>query len=114
MAKKFGFTLGAALAKTTAAAVVSGEAPTAAPPEEPISAPEAEASALERQAGVVPLTIHVAPGDRKRLKQLSLDSGRSLQSLGIEAWSLLMQSRGLPPLAPTKANVPDGRRKRSG
>ena len=113
MSKKFGFSLDSVLAGTDAAEVAKGTA-AETPAEAPIAAPEAEGSALEREAGIKPLTIHLAPGDHRRLKQLALDSGRSLQSLGIEAWSLLMQSRGLAPLAPTKANVPDGRRKRGG
>ncbi len=58
---------------------------------------------------VVPINVLVAPEDRRRLKQLSLDSNLSLQKLGHEAWNLLLQKRGLPPLKPVSANVPSGR-----
>lgn len=113
--KKFGFSLEGAIAKSKAVEVVTGE-PAAPPSTEPApAAPPEPASAaqrtVERPLDIVPVTIQVTPEDRKRLRQLALDSGRSLQSLGIEAWSLLLESRGLSPLAPTKANVPDGRRK---
>ena len=117
MAKGFGFSLEKALAKSKAAEVVTGEpaappatAPAPAAPPEPASAVQ---RTVERPLDIVPVTIQVTPEDRKRLRQLALDSGRSLQSLGIEAWSLLLESRGLSPLAPTKANVPDGRRRKA-
>ncbi len=58
---------------------------------------------------VVPINVLVAPEDRRRLRQLSLDSNLSLQKLGHEAWNLLLQKRGLPPLRPVTANVPSGR-----
>ena len=58
---------------------------------------------------VVPVNILVAPEDRRRLRQLSLDSNLSLQKLGHEAWNLLLQKRGLPPLKAVSANVPSGR-----
>ncbi len=58
---------------------------------------------------VVPINVLVAPEDRRRLKQLSLDSNLSLQKLGHEAWNLLLQKRGLPPLKPVSANIPSGR-----
>ena len=58
---------------------------------------------------VVPINVLVAPEDRRRLKQLSLDCNLSLQKLGHEAWNLLLQKRGLPPLKPVSANVPSGR-----
>ncbi len=61
---------------------------------------------------VVPINILVAPEDRRRLKQLSLDCNLSLQKLGHEAWNLLLQQRGLPPLKPVSANVPSGRSNR--
>jgi hypothetical protein len=60
-------------------------------------------------AAVVPVNILVAPEDRRRLRQLSLDTNLSLQKLGHEAWNLLLQKRGLPPLKPVSANVPSGR-----
>lgn len=58
---------------------------------------------------VVPVNILVAPEDRRRLRQLSLDANLSLQKLGHEAWNLLLQQRGLPPLKAVSANVPSGR-----
>ncbi len=58
---------------------------------------------------IVPVNILVAPEDRRRLRQLSLDANLSLQKLGHEAWNLLLQKRGLPPLKPVSANVPSGR-----
>ena len=58
---------------------------------------------------VVPVNILVAPEDRRRLRQLSLDANLSLQKLGHEAWNLLLQKRGLPPLKAVSANVPSGR-----
>jgi hypothetical protein len=57
----------------------------------------------------VPINILVTPEDRRRLRQLSLDTNLSLQKLGHEAWSLLLQKRGLAPLTPVAANVPSGR-----
>lgn len=64
-------------------------------------------------ASVVALTVLVDPADRKRVRQLALDTERSIQSLGIEAWSLLLQQRGLPPLRQVTANVPSGRKRSS-
>ena len=58
---------------------------------------------------VVPVNVLVAPEDRRRLRQLSLDTNLSLQKLGHEAWNLLLHKRGLPPLKPVSANVPSGR-----
>jgi hypothetical protein len=58
---------------------------------------------------IVPLNILVTPRDRKRLRQLSLDTGLSLQKLGHEAWNKLLESRGLEPLEAVTANVPSGR-----
>jgi hypothetical protein len=58
---------------------------------------------------IVPVHIMVTPSDRKRLRQLSLDTELSLQKLGHEAWNLLLKSRGLEPLTPVAANVPSGR-----
>lgn len=60
---------------------------------------------------VVPVNVLMTPGDRHRLKQLSLDTGLSLQKLGHEAWNMLLEKRGLPPLEPVSANVPSGRRR---
>ena len=58
---------------------------------------------------IVPVNVLVAPEDRRRLRQLSLDANLSLQKLGHEAWNLLLQKRGLPPLKPVSASVPSGR-----
>ncbi len=61
---------------------------------------------------IVPVNILVTPRDRKRLRQLSLDTGLSLQKLGHEAWNKLLELRGLEPLEPVTANVPSGRVRR--
>ena len=76
--------------------------------------PEAPSATTNRTAettgqSVVPVNILVAPEDRRRLRQLSLDANLSLQKLGHEAWNLLLQKRGLPPLKAVSANVPSGR-----
>lgn len=60
---------------------------------------------------IVPITILVTPEDRKRLRQLSLDSETSLQKLGHEAWNRYLQWKGLDPLTPVTANVPSGLRR---
>lgn len=85
--------------------------------EEPIASPAAPASATPaaQEAGgpaIVPVNILVTPRDRKRLRQLSLDTGLSLQKLGHEAWNRLLESRGLEPLEAVAANVPSGRARR--
>lgn len=61
---------------------------------------------------IVPVNVLITPGDRKRLRQLSLDTGLSLQKLGHEAWNLLLEARGLEPLKAAAANVPSGRARR--
>ncbi len=75
---------------------------------EPSSATRKEVAEAVGQS-VVPVNILVAPEDRRRLRQLSLDTNLSLQKLGHEAWNLLLQKRGLPPLKAVSANVPSGR-----
>lgn len=80
--------------------------------EVPSAATENRVEAQARESGgqtVVPVNILVAPEDRRRLRQLSLDANLSLQKLGHEAWNMLLQKRGLPPLRPVSANVPSGR-----
>ena len=61
---------------------------------------------------IVPINVLVTPRDRKRLRQLSLDTGLSLQKLGHEAWNRLLEARGLEPLEAVAANVPSGRTRR--
>ncbi len=61
------------------------------------------------EPAVVPINILVTPPDRKRLRQLSLDTGLSLQKLGHEAWNRLLDARGLPRLEPASASIPSGR-----
>lgn len=76
----------------------------------PAAAPSVSNGAGEMAGqSVVPVNILVAPEDRRRLRQLSLDANLSLQKLGHEAWNLLLQKRGLPPLKAVSANVPSGR-----
>ena len=94
-------------APPSAAAPTPGEAL-----DPPNAAGRAEPETQPQEAGgqaVVPVNILVAPEDRRRLRQLSLDADLSLQKLGHEAWNLLLQKRGLPPLKPVSANVPSGR-----
>jgi hypothetical protein len=61
---------------------------------------------------IVPVSVLVTPADRKRLRQLSLDTGLSLQRLGHEALNMMLEARGLEPLQAVSANVPSGRSKR--
>ncbi len=63
-------------------------------------------------AKIVPVSVLVSPKDRKRLRQLSLDTGLSIQKLGHEAFNRMLEARGLPPLEAVSANVPSGRSKR--
>lgn len=76
----------------------------------PAEADAAPAPALSGPA-IVPVNMLVTPEDRHRLRQLSLDTGLSLQKLGHEAWNLLLAKRGLPPLTRVSANIPSGRRR---
>ena len=82
----------------------------APPPEAPSAPTTPEPSGPE----IVPVNMLVTPADRKRLKELSLHTDRSLQKLGHEAWNLLLAKRGLPPLESVSANVPSGRRRPRG
>ncbi len=68
-----------------------------------------EASPHKAGPAIVPINVLVTPQDRRRLRQLSLDTGLSLQKLGHEAWNRLLASRGLDALEPVAANVPSGR-----
>lgn len=86
--------------------------------EEPVAAPitvaVSDAAAVRDNAAptIVPVNVLVTPRDRKRLRQLSLDTGLSLQKLGHEAWNRLLEARGLEPLEAVAANVPSGRTRR--
>lgn len=85
--------------------------------EEPAVAPiaaTAEATPVRDSASptIVPINVQVTPRDRKRLRQLSLDTGLSLQKLGHEAWNRLLEARGLEPLEAVAASVPSGRSRR--
>lgn len=84
--------------------------------EEPIAAVRAATPPIANEKGnapaIVPVNILITPRDRKRLRQLSLDSGLSLQKLGHEAWNRLLEARGLESLEPVAANVPSGRSRR--
>lgn len=72
----------------------------------------ADTEVRQGSPAIVPVNILVTPRDRKRLRQLSLDTGLSVQKLGHEAWNRLLESRGLEPLEPVTANVPSGRARR--
>ena len=81
----------------------------------PIAAAAEDAPASVRSPtgpAIVPINVLVTPRDRKRLRQLSLDSGLSLQKLGHEAWNRLLEARGLESLEAVAANVPSGRARR--
>lgn len=85
------------------------------PPEAPVPLPApilGQESAIAAPQTIVPVNIFVTPADRRRLRQLSLDTGLSVQRLGHEAWNLLLEARGLAPLESVAANVPSGRLKR--
>ena len=84
------------------------EAPAVASVSTPVVVPVLVGAA---QQPIVPVNVLVTPADRKRLRQLSLDSGVSVQRLGHEAWNLLLEAKGLSPLEPVAANIPSGRRK---
>lgn len=81
-------------------------------PPEPIKPVEPAPVSIPASDKIVPINFLVTPADRKRLRQLSLDTGLSLQKLGHEAWNALLKERGLAPLEPVTANVPSGRSKR--
>lgn len=88
----------------TASAIAPVEAvPASSPP--PFAKPKADS------AEGVPLSILVSAKDRKRLRQLALDKEVSLQTLGIKAWSLLLEAEGLEGLEPQTANRPSGRKR---
>lgn len=94
---KRGRSLEAALSKVAPAEL---EAFKAAP------APELEKATRKK---LVAVTMYVSADDHQRLSDLSHFSKTSLQKLGIEAWNLLLISRGHPPLQPTSADRPSGR-----
>ena len=80
----------------------------------PIVATTTDTSPVRESAtpAIVPINVQVTPRDRKRLRQLSLDTGLSLQKLGHEAWNRLLEGRGLEPLEAVAASVPSGRSRR--
>lgn len=80
----------------------------------PIAAATAEVAPVRDSASpaIVPINVQVTPRDRRRLRQLSLDTGLSLQKLGHEAWNRLLEARGLEPLEAVAASVPSGRSRR--
>lgn len=79
----------------------------------PTTTPGPGLGLINSAPAIVPINVMVTPGDRKRLRQLSLDADLSLQKLGHEAWNRLLEARGLEPLTPVAANVPSGRARRS-
>jgi hypothetical protein len=80
----------------------------------PIAAATVDAAPIRDSAPptIVPINVQVTPRDRRRLRQLSLDTGLSLQKLGHEAWNRLLEARGLEPLEAVAASVPSGRSRR--
>lgn len=92
---------------------VMGELDDEPPPASAIAAVPPSVGAGQGTAPtIVPVNVLITPGDRRRLRQLSLDSGLSLQKLGHEAWNRLLEARGLESLEPVAANVPSGRSRR--
>jgi hypothetical protein len=81
--------------------------------EMPEIASDTQATATNAQPKIVPVSILVTPEDRRRLRQLSLDSNLSVQKLGHEALNMMLEARGLSPLEPVTANIPSGRSRRS-
>lgn len=77
-----------------------------------LAAIEPAATRDDAAPAIVPVNVLITPRDRKRLRQLSLDTGLSLQKLGHEAWNRLLEARGLEPLELVAANVPSGRTRR--
>lgn len=82
-----------------------------AAPETVVAALDPQARGKPDNAEGVPLSILVSAKDRRRLRQLALDKEVSLQSLGIRAWSLLLEQEGLAGLEPQTANRPSGRKR---
>jgi hypothetical protein len=78
----------------------------------PAAAQAMPAAPQPASSKIVPVNFLVTPEDRKRLRQLSLDTGMSLQKLGHEAWNRLLTEKGLAPLESVTANVPSGRLRR--
>ena len=68
----------------------SSAAPTAAKPN--------RQEAARSSTAVKKLQLRLQPDAWKRIKSLALDEDASLEQLGIEAFSLLFERRGLPPL----------------
>ncbi len=67
------------------------------------SAPRAAVSPTRQETAassttVKKLQLRLQPEAWKRIKALALDEDASLEQLGIEAFSLLFERRGLPPL----------------
>jgi hypothetical protein len=65
----------------------------------------------DERPAVVAINVFMTPGDRKRLRQLSIDSDTSIQKLAREGLDLMLERRGLAPLEPATANTPSGLRR---
>jgi Antitoxin-like ribbon-helix-helix len=76
---------------TQAVQAVSGLAPREEPPPYARGAPS--------RHGKKGIVIYVDPAAAKKLRQMALDSGRSLQSLGQEAINGLFEKYGEKPIA---------------
>lgn len=79
----------------------------------PEMASDTQATTTNAQPKIVAVSILVTPEDRRRLRQLSLDSNLSVQKLGHEALNMMLEARGLSPLEPVTANVRSGRSRRA-
>jgi hypothetical protein len=69
---------------------------TSSTPPAPVSPARQEAA--RSLTAVKKLQLRLQPDAWKRIKALALDEDASLEQLGIEAFSLLFERRGLPPL----------------
>ncbi len=70
-----------------------------------------DSSPAESKPKPVGILLYVTAEDHERIRNLSFHSRTSLQQLGIEAWSMLLESKGLDPLTKTTATGPGNRRK---
>jgi Antitoxin-like ribbon-helix-helix len=76
---------------TQAVQAVSGRAPQVEPPSYWKGAPS--------RHGKKGIVIYVDPEAARKLRQMALDQGRSLQSLGLEAINALFEKYGEKPIA---------------
>ncbi len=71
--------------------------------------PQAEPAPASPQKALKVISTYLTPEDHKRIRDLSYHSEISIQQLGLQAWNMLLESKGHAPLAPTTAARPSGR-----